>query len=626
MEHNRPTQEEIMRQRRRQAYLERQEKRATRKRRVTKFFLFLLIFILVFVFYEQGFDFSKFKFDFKKINFNFLKGNKDKKTNSSALGDNFIAYIPMDDRDIHTTRLIYLADSGGYELHFPDTKFYKTNIDAGENSYAGYSTKFGNPSKLAKFLLDEEEAGCDYYIISLDQLFSGGIAGSEYLDDEDFEVYGNAIKEAKKAFNTIIQKEENHVYLIDSVVGLNVIPGFMDFTKEDAQLLLQYTAQDRAELMGNDVTIEKISENYILKSDGTSIQTDLNLEKLNRYLSARERKLTYYDYVLKAISKSKNKSNIHIYYGIDGSGVASKNIQNNDLIYLRHAMSEYDVNAPIRVGLSSLSEMVFGELLLDTENRSYVAAVSYYGNKDQKVVNTDMTYPQAMEQLLKDMGIQTSGDADFHVLVYTGVKDPALQVKASEELLTQYLKNIKNHIPTVIINGAEYTTDRVLLEYLSNYEATSIPMGYLIGYSNWGGFNHSSRIAITEGITRSIYFANKNYSTTCDKGFLKVMGESFYEDISYLPTDKSSNELRTIEIRMEEMSKKITNNLQNSNYIAGISPYQEKGIKQIDTFNYSLPWSRVDEISFDVTATIGDAHNIKIPDKVVYKDPNEKEA
>ena len=87
---------------------------------------------------------------------------------------------------------------------------------------------------------------------------------------------------------------------------------------------------------------------------------------------------------------------------------------------------------------------------------------------------------------------------------------------------------------------------------------------------------------------------------------------------------KVSNDLRKIEEDMEKTYKKITGNLSRSNYISNLVKYEEKGIKSLDTFNYSLPWGRINEISFDVTTGITDAHDLKIPDEVVYKLENKK--
>lgn len=634
MENNRPTEEQIMLQRRKKAFMARQEKKKEKKRKIRKFLIFIIVFLLVFIFYDKGFDLSKFKFDFKKIdfkfNFDFLKSKDSKKSGKegyiNSLDGKFIAYIPMDDRDIHTTRIIYLAESGGYDIKMPDAKFYKTNIDKGENSYAGYSTKYGNPLKLATWLLEQEENGCDYYIISLDQLFSGGIAGSEYLDDEDFDVYGdNTIKETKKVFSKIIKNKDNHVYLVDSVVGLNVIPGFLDFTENDYQLLSQYTNIERTELTSDNLTVDNISENYILSKEGTSIPTELNLEKLNRYLSARERKLNLYKYVLKAISKSDNKNNIHLYYGIDGVSNTSKNIQNNDILFLRKIIEEYKINAPIRFGLSTLSEFVFSDLLMDTSSDNIQVKVSYFGNKDKIINGTEVSYSDFMDSLLKDLNIsKTDSNPAFEVLVYAGVDDPTIMEAKSNELLTHYLSNIKKHVPTVIVNDAILSNDKYLINNLIDFDKTSIPMGYLIGYSNWNGYINSSRIGVTEGITRYLYLNGKTKKDKLDKGFLKVMGESFYEDIAYIPTDKSSNDLRKIEDGMEPVYKKIANNLSNSNYISNIRSYEEKGIKAIDTYNYSLPWGRINEISFDVTVSVGEVYSITIPESVVYKTETKK--
>ena len=616
-------QEDLLLQRRKQAYLQKKAKKAVRKRRLIKTLIFIVVFVLVFAFYENGFsfDFSKFKFDFKGINFDFFKGkdkDNDKNVKVNQLDGKLISYIPIDDRDIHTTRIIYLAESGGYQLEMPDSKYYQTHIDKGENSYTGFNTKYGNPEKLASWLLEQEEAGCDYYVISLDQLFSGGLLGSTYLSDKDMEVYDNdAVTKAKKAFGKIISDQNNHVYLIDSVVGLTVVPGFMDINANDSVLLTQYSSLARKSLTGEDLTIKKIKENYSLNVDGSAMQTALDAKKLNKYLDARERKLKLSDFIIDRISKSKNKSNVHLFIGIDGA-ISTSNIMANDISYIKNIAAEKKVDGIVRVGVSSLSEEIFSDMVLDAAPEKLNVKVNFYGGKDLAVAGSGETYAQFMTNLLSDLDIGVVTDKpDFEILVYSRTDDPAARVANTNNLLNKYLSNITNHIPTVIINDADYSQDRVLIDKLSNYDASKVPMGYLIGYSNWNGFIHSSRIGVCEGVVRYVYLTGSKKDSKNDKGFLKVMGESFVEDMGYLPMpNKNYNNQKDIETALVNMTTRVDRNFTSANYISSIDPYEENGIRSFNTYHYVFPWSRVNEVSFDVSISLGEAKSPQIPTAV----------
>lgn len=40
-----------------------------------------------------------------------------------------LAYIPLDDRPVNVDRVIYLAESGGFEVLMPDADLYSTKLD-----------------------------------------------------------------------------------------------------------------------------------------------------------------------------------------------------------------------------------------------------------------------------------------------------------------------------------------------------------------------------------------------------------------------------------------------------------------------------------------------------------------
>ena len=86
------------------------------------------------------------------------------------------AYVPLDDRPVNTDRVEYLAGSLGYELVMPDAEDYRTRLD--EQPLGESGLKYGDRAALYEWVLEQEESGCDRYILSLDQLLSGGLVNS----------------------------------------------------------------------------------------------------------------------------------------------------------------------------------------------------------------------------------------------------------------------------------------------------------------------------------------------------------------------------------------------------------------------------------------------------------------
>ena len=79
-----------------------------------------------------------------------------------------IAYVPLDDRPDNMERVEYLAASLGYQLAMPEPDLYRTRLDGQPKNENG--TQCGDPWRLAQWVLAQEEAGCDRYILSLDLL------------------------------------------------------------------------------------------------------------------------------------------------------------------------------------------------------------------------------------------------------------------------------------------------------------------------------------------------------------------------------------------------------------------------------------------------------------------------
>ena len=621
---SRETQERLMRERQRQAYLARKRIKKERKRKVIRFIIFILVFIFAFVFYENGFSLDLSNFKWKGFNVDiFKKKEKEQKTKTesykSSMAGEVVAYVPIDDRPIHTTRIEYLARSAGFELKMPEAKNYRTHIGTGENSYAEYNTKYGNPAKISSWLVDLDKEGCDYFIISLDQMFSGGLVSSQYISDEEITIYGQKMDYYKKVIESLLADANNHIYIIDSITGLSITPGFMGLTEEDYQNILAYSNVERKTLETEELSIDNIVKEYKLDKTGQEIQTTEDEIILNKYLDARKRKLEYSTSLYEIMDKRDNK-NVHIYYGIEDSGNHNTNIQKNDIAYIKKVAQKHETSITMREGVSTLSELAFADMQLDAVTAKVKVKVSYYGDENRTVPGTNDSYKEYMSHIIKDLGMkEVNTKQNFEILVYN-TKEDGKNEETSNKLIQQYLDNIHNKVPTVIINDADLTKDKYLVNNLSNYESTQVPLGYLIGYSNWNGFKNSARIGVAEGVTRFLYLkGNTNKRDDMDKGFLMTMGLSFIEDMGYLSNYDSSLEIKELELLMDAQNKMILDNLSNSNYISDLNPYEEKGIRHVTISNYTFPWDRKEEISVKLYGAIQDRHSITVPKTVSYQ-------
>lgn len=133
-----------------------------------------------------------------------------------------IAYVPLDDRPDNVERVVYLAGSLGYQLVMPEKVLYRTALDGQPKNFD--SVQRGEPWSLLTWVLEQEAAGCDRYILSLDQLHSGGLVSSRSMTGDEVPLPGGGTASASGLMDSLLsalaQDENNVVWLLDSVMRL----------------------------------------------------------------------------------------------------------------------------------------------------------------------------------------------------------------------------------------------------------------------------------------------------------------------------------------------------------------------------------------------------------------------
>ena len=144
-----------------------------------------------------------------------------------------IAYIPIDNRPVNFDRVKMLAKSVGVELLMPEEDLFRTALDNMKPNKNG--TSYGDRQALLDWL-KKTDAECDYFVLSLDQLLSGGLVASRWLDNTDltfeYEVANYIISLAKN----------NTVVLFDTVMrlGTNFAPMMLSMLWLKRSLLLWF--------------------------------------------------------------------------------------------------------------------------------------------------------------------------------------------------------------------------------------------------------------------------------------------------------------------------------------------------------------------------------------------------
>ena len=258
--------------------------------------------------------------------------------------DNVIAYIPLDDRTDNMEDVVYLAEASGYRIVMPDGDTYCTKLDGQTPNSNG--TQYGDREALLTWVRQMDQRGCNLFLLSLDQLFSGGLVNSRWMTEGQNLVFedGTTLTELE-AFDAYILSlaadPANRIYMFDSVVRLASTVAYEGFGLEEYYALREYGMVARPALEGAALTLENVFANYPYAADGvtpaekmitdntyTGVLTD---QMLKDYLQVRVRKLTLLDHVITAL-KNNTHNNIQLLIGIDDSSNTA-NIQYNELHY-----------------------------------------------------------------------------------------------------------------------------------------------------------------------------------------------------------------------------------------------------------------------------------------------------
>ena len=236
-----------------------------------------------------------------------------------------LAYVPLDDRPDNVERAEYLAESLGYDLRMPDVGLYATRLDGQPLNESGLPC--GDRAALYEWVLAQEESGCDRYVLSLDQLLSGGLVSSRAMTGQRSVTLsdGSSMKETElleSLLDTLAADRHNEVWLLDSVMRLAPTVGYGGFGLNEYNALREYGIAARPHLSGGELTVENIVADYRLGADGQELELNaaepLPDGALENYLAARARKLRLSARTQETLSDKKYRG-FHLLVGIDDS-------------------------------------------------------------------------------------------------------------------------------------------------------------------------------------------------------------------------------------------------------------------------------------------------------------------
>lgn len=549
-----------------------------------------------------------------------------------------VAYVPLDDRPDNVERVAYLAESLGYALAMPEADWYRTALDGQPLNENG--TQYGDMGRLYQWVLEQEAAGCDRYILSLDQILFGGLVSSRAVTAEACVVTlpdGGTIHLQKMLENMIAvlsSDPDNVVWLLDSVMRLAPTVGYQGGTLEEYNWLRDFGSLPRETLEGEQLTFEGILDSYSWGPHKENIWNQTaaehdgvkNGEALSRYLSAREGKLTFSDLV-QEILRQPGHENFRLMVGIDDSSLEDC-IQKNEIAYLRQGLRMDRAGNPLDWLLAGVDDLAFkavARMYLDeTGWRGGTASVRYYGGtEDSPACDYDFQpLTTVVAEHLDLFGLTESANplaAELQILVLTQPAEEGAGSAYCEALMRDLRECREANRPVILIDAGNGRYGTAFHEALTK----EAELGWLLSYAGFLDMAIVTGTALSHGVARYAYLRNGEESETAERAFARTLADSVIKDfcyknvvrndlLAYIRSDLGGdpNNFWTPEIDREAVQarlergmdsavKDVIKNLQRSNFFA-LEPGGEKGWGGVALENYRFPWDRAFEIGMDI--------------------------
>lgn len=508
-----------------------------------------------------------------------------------------LAYIPLDNRPVNLDRGVYLAESVGFDLLVPDEDLIRTEINNADT--ANDDSSVGNPVALFQWLQDVENdvygKDVNLYVISLDQLLSGGLVGSrDYAginllpnaanDGATYDVNLTFEKQVIDFLVELTSDKNNKVVFFDSQMRLASTGQFNGYSSnnDDADgdkiyenhysfFRYAYAMIGRPGANINaDNALDQIFKNYEKKADGSyilgesiyqadgktlavdpnkvytlshhttpSLKYEVTASFVDRYLKSRERKMKISELLF---DSGVVANSTYFYVGIDDSS-SNATIQTIETSWLKNKGSGID-QFSVFSGIDEIGIMSMAALVTELYG-SVPVSVQYFGVSGAENFIADAYAQDKLWESVNDhiegMGAEWASSSNkqaLQVLVLTKKSADNSNGTANDpdakyvnELISKVKSNITAGIPTAVIDGSAGTRDLLGRAMRDN----GIDLGKLLGYGNWNTVANAIGCSLSLAIARYSYLkGSAEVTDESNVGFFKALSYAYIKDIGYI--------------------------------------------------------------------------------------------
>ncbi len=550
-----------------------------------------------------------------------------------------IAYVPLDDRPDNVERVEYLAESLGYALVMPEKVLYRTALDGQPKNFD--TLQRGEPWSLFTWVLEQEAAGCDRYILSLDQMHSGGLVASRSMTGYGIELPGGGTARVysmlEKLLAALSADEKNVVWLLDSVMRLAPTVGYEGGTLEDYNAIRAFGALPRRTLEGEALNLENLDESYWWGPNGENLRSrtkeEGTYEAALRHVRSRARKMTL-SYVVQDTLAKPGYENFRLLIGIDDSSLEDC-IQKNEIAYLRQGLRTDSEGTQLDWLLSGVDDLAFkavARLYLDeTDWQGASVSLQFFGGTENRPACEYDFQPltEIMEEHLAFFDLKEAAGAELQILVLTQPEDETKKDGCRKQLIAALRESEKARRPTVLVDASNGTFGTSVYEAL----VKDAELGSLIAYSGMLDMAIVTGTALSHGAARYAVLKNGDNTDYMDRAWARTLADSILKDFCYKgvvrndllayirndlggdpnnfwdPALDRENLLQRLEEGMEKETVPVIRNLERSSFLSSISPdaeTEERHWGGIALENYRFPWDRAFEIGMDIR--LGEFH------------------
>ena len=549
-----------------------------------------------------------------------------------------IAYVPLDDRPDNVGRVEYLAESLGYVLHMPEEWMYKTLLDGQMEDYyaengleaTAQTSQSGYPALLYDWVLEQEAAGCDRYLLSVDQLLYGGLVASR-LAETTTERHGEPwplTELLESLLSALAEDPGNEVWLLDSVMRLAPTVGYDGGTLEYYNAMRTIGAAPRKTLTGEELTLENIRATYGTDADGHDLlcfADSAMYDAALRYTEHRINKLTLSGELLETVSRIGGEG-FHVLIGIDDSS-SEDCIQKNEIAYLQARLRAGDA---ILSGVDDLAFKAVTKLYLNEVGWNGAGVnVQYFGGTENRPA-CDYDYKPLTEIVAEHLAYfdLTAEDApafaELYVLVLTQPEDAAQKRQYIQDLTAALNERLKADLPVILIDAGNGQYGTAFHDELTK----KTELGKLLSYAGFLDMAIVTGTALSHGVARYAHLVQGQTSQSEEIAFCKSLADSILKDfcyknvvrediLSYVRNDLGGDannfclpelDRPAIVVRltagMDKTTAPVLKNLERSSLLVGLNPHVNTTAAhwgKIGLSNYRFPWNRAFEIDMDIS-------------------------